>query len=306
VGQAVKVAGSDDGWWTMLCARHTSDVHRAAAWDAPSSASRRSAPVVRGANEATKASTRLASSRRVHSVGDAIPANMRDAERAQRPSDAHPVAAVAPTMRCGLTALRTSRAVRLSTAHKPSASTIATAPYACRRTTPLGTTVAIASHRRHRYRRTPTVRISEASSSALGPSTFRSRRPCPTRMSRLPTGRLAAPQAGQRPGRAASHVGGAFIQDLTSISEWTIRRSLRVFSTAHAGRRRERCCRTLPSSNFGPTSRRGPVLRARFYRGVPMLREKTGCAMVLPGVTLARPSCSSSEIGLLPGQQGER
>ena len=72
----------------------------------------------------------------------------------------------------------------------------------------------------------------------IGPRTCRSTTPCPTMTTRPPTGRAAASQQGQVPGRAAAHVGICAIQDLIPSALATNLVVLRVCSMACEARRR--------------------------------------------------------------------
>jgi hypothetical protein len=87
------------------------------------------------------------------------------------------------------------------------------------RPTPRGKTTSTAPHALHRYRRATTPVSDGRSPGAIGPSTVRARRPCPTITSARPGSRLTASHAVQHDGRAASHEGAPAAQDLTSMAE---------------------------------------------------------------------------------------
>jgi hypothetical protein len=94
--------------------------------------------------------------------------------------------------------------------------------------TPRGTTTRTALQARHRYRRTAISIASGTAPGDWGPSSPRRRKPWPTICSGRPGSRLATAHAGQRLGRTAAHEGGDLVQNLTSASQWMIRKWLRV------------------------------------------------------------------------------
>ena len=154
--------------------------------------------------------------------------NSDSAHRVQRRSDAHRVADAAPIAFAVLVRDRTCAAGARSQPHCASAHAIAHSEYRTPRPTPLGTTTRIALQALHRYRRATTSVTAAGSPGTGGPSIARPRFPCPTITNARPGSRPAASHTAQNGGRAASHDGGPAAQDLTSISQCTIRLLLRV------------------------------------------------------------------------------
>ena len=170
-----------------------------------------------GACAATKAATRAAQARSVPALG-AIP-NSLAAHRVQRRKEAQRVAPAAPTHRAVLVRARTWAGGSRWYAQSARAHAIALSEYRRLRATPRGTTTKTALQARQRYRRTWSSVASGAAPGVGGPSSPRSRRPCPTICRGRPGSRLATPQAGQRLGRTAPHEGRDCVQDLTSDSQ---------------------------------------------------------------------------------------
>lgn len=165
----------------------------------------------------------------------------------------------------------------------------------CRaRTAPRGSTVAIAPQWRHRYRRTCNVCTRERVPGCGGPRSCRARSPWPTRTRGPPTGRPAAPHAGQHAGRQVSTSGVASAQNLTSTTGSTTTWLLR--SSKVLGARREAARQDLASrhSFCDPHKADAPPPRRRPYSPRPERAQSTSVRDRPPSAT-PRPSHSRIE-----------
>lgn len=196
---------------------------------------------------------------------------------AQRPSVAHPAAAVKPTLPNGLVRRRTSVGGARSIPYSASASAIALAEYHRRRSIARGTTSTTALHATHRNRRQATVCASGFPVGSCGPKIHRARKPCPCNRKLAPAGRLATSHAGHRFGRTSSGDGGFASHLLTSSSLCTIRVGLRSLSgEIYPGPRWGRCWLTGPHHYFrGRTIQpRRPLLSGARTTSRPPRRSK--------------------------------
>lgn len=271
---------------------------------APKNASTGTGPAATAACAATKAATFAARSRIVPCSPGAMP-NSVSAHRVQRRSEAHRVADAAPIAFAVLVRDRTCAAVARSHPHCASAHAIAHSEYRSPRSTPLGTTTRIALQALHRYRRATTSVRAAGSPGARGPSIARPRIPCPTITNARPGSRPAASHTAQNGGRTASHDGGPAAQDLTSISQCTIRLLLRV-SVAKADPRSTagNGAPTLSPPPFSCRHRAAAPPPCRPLRRHRPAREKPAYAMAFSDSSAATPSRTARDT--CPGSLNHR
>ncbi len=152
-----------------------------------------------GAYAANVVATRSAALRLGHSGGIALTTSNRRPDLTasiHRSTELQPVPAVAPTAVKGETKARIELNDIAQTPYSAMHMPIAALEYRRLVTTSPGTTVIEASQAVQRYRRTHTSRSTDWAPGVGGPSTWRSRRPCPCNPSRRPVGRLAMPHRG--------------------------------------------------------------------------------------------------------------
>ena len=184
------------------------------------SATTSSVPALTGARAATVVAARAATCLAVHAAGAArTPKSLPSrTARTHRRSEDQLAAAVAPTTAQGLMRARTSVDAIADTPNRASANAMADDEKSRLVSTSRGTTVGVAPHFVHRYRRTHVTRSSDRPPTVDGPRTCRLRTPCPCSTTLPPVGLLAALHRGQRDGRTSSAVGLFSSQDLTSSS----------------------------------------------------------------------------------------
>lgn len=215
---------TDLRWWDRHRHVHTS-LRPQQAWTAPAMQSSSTRPEGMGANAESFALIACANSRGL--APDRLPTlcHRRWAVRDQRTNDGQPVAA-SPTIANALKADLTAPAGSPPCDHCASAAAITLNVYRHRRATSAGTTKTTESQARQTYRRASISVIVDRPPTCT--MTIRTRRPWPCRTRHAPTGRLAAPQPGQRAGRATETDGGPVSNHcLTSTRDRTIRSSLR-------------------------------------------------------------------------------
>lgn len=214
------------------------------AWTAPATLSVRTRPNGTGANAESFALTRCAITRGLERGRRPIRGHNRSAMLDQRTRQGQPVVA-SPSNGNAPKADRTAAADQPPCDHWASAAAITLSVYKQRRATSAGITSATASHARHTYRR---ARISlSCDRPPTCTTTVRARTPCPCSTRQAPTGWLAAPQPGQRGGRATDTDGGPSRNHrLTSTPERTIRTSLRPSKMLGARRGPEVCRPGVP------------------------------------------------------------
>lgn len=154
----------------------------------------------------------------------------------------------------GATCSRTCSQRISDTPNNHSAQAIAKPEYRLRGATPRGTTVIVAPHHRHRYRRTISTTSKQGPSGSSTPHSCLSRSPWPTSPTGPPTGWPAAPQQEQCDGLAISTGGILLSQKLTSIDECTTCKGLRFRNNDSGARRESRGQTSLPSPILWPTN----------------------------------------------------
>ena len=159
--------------------------------------------------------------------------------RAHRPTCRQPPWVCSADRLQGLTWAQTWPRGCLSVPHKYSASATTATLKSSPARSPIGPTVMVAPQHRQRYRRTGSTTRRGGCPSSSGPRTWRSRCPCPSRLSGPATGRLATPHPGQWAGRASSGLGVFVNQDLREKGLERILDGLRLFFICCDGARRE-------------------------------------------------------------------